>query len=208
MAELAGPWKAKNMFPNRANLVHWLKNFEQNPYFLEYLNLSRYELAELGKYCNDQIREIRSELRELELHNNTQRGYFNNPWFETLQSALAETQRLEGKLNATELAKAEPQPKYLSARTVAAIIWALNKCQPQTITKHKDGIKKGLENFAIPTQCQASTVHKHVKVTGNGSKNDPLQSTNLAKAGDWLENNGYNEAANRAFELLAEQRYE
>lgn len=195
------------MYPDNANLLHWLQNFQRNPYFLEYLNLSRYELEELRAYCNEAIRERRLENRTVEAYNDLSPGSIGSPWLSTLEDAINETKRLEGNLNAKEYASDKDGPQSLSARTVAAIIWALNEWQPQTVTKHIGGVEQGLKNFNIPTTCTAKTVNKHVKAAANGGKNDPLQSFHLKEAAFWLENQGFQEAANRAFELLGEQRH-
>lgn len=195
------------MYPDNANLLHWLRNFQRNPYFLEYLNLGRYELEELRAYCNEAIRERRLENKTVKAYNNLPGGYLGSPWLETLEAATKEIQRLEGNLNAKQYASNNAQPQNLNARTVAAIIWALNEWQPQTVTKHIGGVEQGLKNFNIPTTCTAKTVNKHVKAAANGGKNDPLQSTYLAEAAFWLKSNGFQEAANRAFELLGEQRH-
>jgi uncharacterized protein YvpB len=192
---------------DNANLAKWLKNFQRNTYFLEYLNLSRYELSELKRYCNQAIKKRRLENKTVEAYNDLPGGFIGDPWLSTLEAAIKEIQRLEGNLNAKEYASDKDEPQNLSARTAAAIIWALNTWQPQTITKHIGGVEQGLKNFNIPTNYKASTIHKHVKAAANGGKNDPLQSTYLAEAAFWLENNGFQEAANRAFELLGEQRH-
>jgi len=195
------------MYPDNANLEHWLKNFQRSGYFLEYLNLSQYELEELRAYCNEAIRKRRLENRTVEAYNDLTSGFIGDPWLETMEAAIKEIQRLEGNLNAKEYASDKDGPQSLSARTVAAIIWALNTWQPQTVTKHIGGVEQGLKNFNIPTTCTAKTVKKHVTAAANGGKNDPLQSTYLAEAAFWLKSNGFQEAANRAFELLGEQRH-
>jgi hypothetical protein len=197
----------KCMTIDNAKLANWLKNFERNPYFLEYLNLGRYELSELRAYCNEAIRKRRLENRTVEAYNDLPGGFIGSPWLETLEAAITEIQRLEGNLNAKEYASDKDEPQNLSARTAAAIIWAINEWQPQSVTKHPGGVEQGIENFNIPTNYKASTIHKHVKAAGTGKENDPLESTYLAEAAFWLKSNGFQEAANRAFELLGEQRH-
>lgn len=191
---------------DNAKLQYWLKAYERNHKFLEHRNLSAYELEDLRRYCKDTLRQSQQWKQKVEAYNfdkyGRDIGFSKSPWEQTLEAALVEIDHLEARQQAEEIRKPKAQPvTTLSPQTAAVVIWALNEWQPGSVSKSNKGIVQGLQNFAIPVNGKASTVHKHVK-----EKQALEKPQCLMQAGEWLEKQGFTEAANEAYKLSGDQR--